>query len=336
MRAASVEVLHCPACGADVPLGEGDETRCVHCGVVVPLPEAHRELRRIQREDAAARQSAERLFSRLDSPPFLVTRILAAVFDQPMLVFWLFFGTPVGLFSIFAGLAVDARFHPPSAVVSFVSFGTLFVLAFLPRSLGIYANRRASGRGILVAGLRARPPKLPGGPEECRECGAPLDVLPGASVARCAYCRADNAVVVSTPFRKQAERTARRVAHTVEQAAEVDRRERAATRSALFREAGRYLLSIGTFGTLFGVYMWDDERVQRRDDGSAPAIGLVALVVGTLLLIVLMLRSGGTKDGRTAEEARLRREGNDLPSWVRVAGPPGVIAILWILRAILW
>src|SRR6185312_10386110 len=113
----AVEILHCPSCGAPVPLGSADEARCLRCGHAVPLPEAHRELRRIQRSTEASQREAQALFASLDSPPWLLTRIVAAVFDQPALVFWIFFGVPVGLLSIFAGLAVDSRYHPAPEVM---------------------------------------------------------------------------------------------------------------------------------------------------------------------------------------------------------------------------
>jgi hypothetical protein len=115
VSAPQVDVLRCPACGADVALGPADDARCAHCGKAVRVPDAHRELRSLQREDQGARHRAQALLSTLDSPPWLVTRVLAAVFDQPALAFWIYFGVPVGLLSIVAGLAVDARLHPPPA-----------------------------------------------------------------------------------------------------------------------------------------------------------------------------------------------------------------------------
>jgi DNA-directed RNA polymerase subunit RPC12/RpoP len=335
VTAPPVDVLRCPACGADVPLGQADDARCVHCGREVPLPETYRELRRLQREDEASRQRAQALFSTLDSPPWLFTRVLAAVFDQPMIVFWIFFGVPVGLASVLGGLAIGERCRLSEAASTGASFVILFAFAFVPRSIGIYANRRAGGRRLLLAGLAAQPPRLPGGPARCRECGAPLDVTPGALVARCVYCGADSAVRVRTPFVARARRAVRVAAHTIDEAAALDRRERAATRRTLANELRRYLLTTAVFGGLFATFMWDDARVTALGEGSAPALGLVALVIGTLLLIAVMLRSVASDKG-DVEEARLRREGNGLPDWVRIAGPPGVWLALWLVRVLVW
>ena len=84
---AQVDVLRCPACGADVPLGarpawpRGPSRGARIAGRPCRSPSPHRELRRVQREDETARRRAQALFSTLDSPPWLVTRVLAAVFD---------------------------------------------------------------------------------------------------------------------------------------------------------------------------------------------------------------------------------------------------------------
>jgi DNA-directed RNA polymerase subunit RPC12/RpoP len=331
----AVDVLRCPGCGAAVSIGPSDEARCAHCGQTVPLPEGHRALRLLQREQEAAWGRARALFSKLDSPPWLATRIFAAVFDQPMFVFWIFFGVPVGLVSIFVGLAVDGRLHPPVAATVGVIFAMMFVLTFLPRSIGIYANRRAGARSLLVAGLAARPPRLPGGPAQCRACGAPLEVPAGAVVARCAHCGVESAVRVRTPFLARTRRSTRATVLTIEQAAAIDREERAATRRTVARELGRYLLTIAIFGGLFATAMWDFDRAQKRDDGSAPALGITALVVGTLLLIAMFFRSGGS-DPQGVDEARERRTDNGLPAWVRTVGPFGFWAILWLLRWAIW
>jgi DNA-directed RNA polymerase subunit RPC12/RpoP len=331
----AVDVLRCPTCGADVSSGEESEARCTHCGTAVPLPEARRELRSLQRDDDAARLRAQALFATLDSPPWLLTRILAAVFDQPMLAFWLFFGVPVGLASIFAGLAVDARFHPPAAATVAVIFVVLFAFAFVPRSIGIYANRRAGARRILIAGLAAQPPKLPGGPALCRACGAPLEMAAGLVVIRCVHCGVESAVQIRTAFLARVRRAARATTHTIEEAATLDRGERAETRRALIRELRRYLLVTAVFGGLFATWAWDDERVTARNDDSAPALGILALIVGTILLIVLMARSAGS-DERAKEEARQRRDGTGLPDWVRWAGPIGFWVVLWLLRVAIW
>jgi hypothetical protein len=121
----------------------------------------------------------------------------------------------------------------------------------------------------------------------------------------------------------------------VDEAAALDRGERAETRRTLAREVGRYLLMTSIFGGLFATWMWDEQRATARGDDSAPVLGILSLVLGTLLLIAVLLRSLGS-DERAAEEARLRRAGSGLPGWVRVAGPLGFWAVLWLIRLAVW
>jgi hypothetical protein len=49
-------------------------------------------------------------------------------------------------------------------------------------------------RSRLEAACAALPPRAPGEPACCHVCGAPLTPVPGASVARCGFCSADNVV----------------------------------------------------------------------------------------------------------------------------------------------
>ncbi len=335
MPAPELDVLRCAACGADVSLDQADDGRCVHCGQAVRIPESHRELRSLQREDQSARHRAQALLSTLDSPPWLLTRVLAAVFDQPALAFWFYFGVPVGLVSIAAGLAVDAQLHPSPAATVGVIFVVLFAFAFLPRSLGIYANRRAGARRVLLAGLAAQPPRSPGGPARCRSCGAPLEIPAGAVLARCLHCGVESAVRIRTPFLARVRRATRAAVRTLDEAAAIDRRERAAMRRELVRELRRYGLATSTFGGLFAVWAWDYQRVSDRDDGSAPALGILALVIGAFLLIAMLFRSSRT-DPHEVQEARDRRGDSDLPPWVRVLGPIGFWVVLWGIRLLVW
>jgi hypothetical protein len=85
---------------------------------------------------------------------------------------------------------------------------------------------------------------------------------------------------------------------------------------------------------LVAALMWD--RARRRPGRWLRAgLDLVALVLGTLPLIVVMLRSVAPDKG-DAEEARRRHEGSGLPGWARIAGPSGVWLALWLVRVLAW
>ena len=150
---------------------------------------------------------------------------------------------------------------------------------------------------------------------------------PAVEVLRCPACGADVPLGQSDGDANDA--------ITIDDAVALDHRERPETRRTLASELLHYVLLTSIFGGLWATWMWDDARATARGDDSAPAIGLAALIVGTLLLIVFMFRSGGS-DARATEEARLRREGNGLPRWVRVAGPLGFWVLLWVLRVAIW
>ena len=73
----------------------------------------------------------------------------------------------------------------------------IWVVMVVPFVLAAYADSFESVRSALRTALAADPAALPGGPEQCRTCGAPLDVVAGQLHARCVYCGADNLVHVA-------------------------------------------------------------------------------------------------------------------------------------------
>jgi LSD1 subclass zinc finger protein len=280
----------------------------------------------------------------LSTPPPLAARVAAAILDQPMFGFWLFFGAPVGVGGIVAGLALDgvaARIlgyasaeEVPFAFTIAAIFLSIFVLAFVPRALGVFANRRATARRTLADGLACKPPAIPGGASRCRACEAPLDLSAGALVARCAYCGADNAVRVRAAWIVGTAAAATSVAHTVDRAAEIDRAERAATRRTLLRELVRYLVTTAIFAGLFVAYAIDAERAAAHGEDGIGGVGFVAMLLAVVLLIVLIIRSiAGRRDGR--DEARARRDGTGVPKWVRFVGPIALWLVVFPLLRLL-
>ena len=314
---SELEVLRCSGCGAPLALGDADSVTCPSCKASTAVPEAYRELHRARLADAALRGQAERVLSALDRPPSLVVKLLARVLDQQMFVFLLVFGVPMGLIAIGIGLRASTWLAPhlhvkpddvPFAYTVAAAFGALFVMTFVPRVLGVYANRRAADRSRLLRALRAHPPTVPGGPATCRACGAPLAVAADEIVATCSYCRAENAVKIETPL---VEATSVQVANLGTSIAEVaarDHGQRRATRRKLVHELGRYLLRTGLLALGFGLGSCENA------DHKTPPLSIVATVATVLLFIYFMFKSGGDDD-----EAE-RRAGNDVPQWVGVVG----------------
>jgi hypothetical protein len=72
----------------------------------------------------------------------------------------------------------------------------VYVLAAAPLALFRYGESFARVRQRIQASLAAAPPRTPGGPALCRQCGAALTVGVGELGVRCAYCRSDNLVAL--------------------------------------------------------------------------------------------------------------------------------------------
>jgi hypothetical protein len=326
---AELEVLRCSGCNAPLVLGDADSIACASCGVQTPVPGAYRELVRARSDDAGLRADAERVLRGLDRPPGLVVKVLARVLDQPMLAFLLLYGVPATLYAIAFGLRANRWLAPRLHVASpddvplwmtvFVISGVLFAIAFVPRVLGVYANRRATGRARLLASLRARPPEVAGGPSACRLCGAPLAVATDAIVATCSYCRAENAVVVATPLVEAFRRAVGTLGKTIADVALRDRAERRLHWRSLVKELGRYALRTVLLGT--GFAFATQETSEHRP--TVPAD--IAIVATPILFIYLIYRS---VKQRATDDGAARREANDVPGWVGVVGPLVLLVVV--------
>jgi DNA-directed RNA polymerase subunit RPC12/RpoP len=344
-----VDVLRCPACGADVALADEDLATCAHCGAKVPIPEAHRELHRLARSEEIARARAASLLPKLDSAPWLVTRIVAAIFDQSAFGFLVFFGAPAIAACILVSVAANAPIarlmglaNPddvPFAITTTIAIFTFFPIAFVPRALGVYASRRAAARARLTAGFMAAPPKTAGGPATCRSCGAPLSIAAGTPVAHCAYCGADNAVTIENAFLRRLAETVGGERRTIHDAIAMDANERRETRRTLVRELVRYLAWTTGFAILSAMYVWG------LGPGSGPlqqivgGIAMVTLALGLVALIVVGLIRAAVKTpakaaNGVAEAAAQRRRDIDVPPWVRVVGPIGLWVAFYIIRSL--
>jgi predicted RNA-binding Zn-ribbon protein involved in translation (DUF1610 family) len=260
------------------------------------------------------------------------------VFDQSMLGFWVFFGVPVGLAGILGALLLEGwiarTFHlasvddVPFAVTLVLICMSIFVLAFLPRALGVYANRRASAGKTLIAALAAGPPKTEGGLSRCRACGAPLAIAEASTLSRCNYCGTDNLLRVDSNLVQSALSSLTKVARTMEAAAALDREERSETRLTLLKELGRYAAVTAGFCALFVIYAVDTEREAVKSGQAEPIVGILALVIAVLFLIGLMIFS--MVRSNVSDDTLARRAGNGLPGWVRIVGPIGLWVVIWI------
>ncbi|MEP6862179.1 MAG: hypothetical protein ABJE66_16260 [Deltaproteobacteria bacterium] len=324
-----IEILRCHACNMPLVLGDGSTIKCPGCAAETPVPETYRELQRARHDEPALRAQAETELRRLARPPSVIVQVLARCLDLPMMAFVMLFGIPVTLFAVLeadkANRWLAPRLHLASSndvpfgyMVAIICF-LMLVIAFVPRAFGVYANRRATARSKLVAALMARPPETPGGPSTCRGCGAPLEVVPDATVATCSYCGVESAVVVDAAVAATVERVVRNLGKTMGDAAEIDRAERRRTLHMLVRELGRYTFRTVLLGIGFAL------GSQETADKKSTPLAIVALVATVLLFIFFMLGSGSAS---AKDDAETRRAGNDIPSWVGIVGP---IVMAWLM-----
>ncbi|MGE5185709.1 MAG: hypothetical protein ACM31C_26790 [Acidobacteriota bacterium] len=332
---ADLEVLRCAKCDAPLVLADADRVTCASCGADNPIPAAYRELVRARHDDRALRDESVRLLQQLDRPPTMATKVLARMFDLPMLAFIVVYGVPLMLFAILRGLrfadwlAVREHKNPDDMPIGYavgVGAAIILVFAFVPRAIGVYANRRASQRARLLAALRAHPPKTEGGPSTCRLCGAPLAVATDQLVAVCSYCHADNAVVVATSTAHVSTEHVARLGKTMREVALQDRATRRATRKLLVRELARYVWRTGSLATLAVLGMQEDA------DKHPTTIGAIAIVTLVVLLFVFIFRSGASSK-RAPDDRDTRGEANDAPEWLSFVGPIGVWIVLYLLAS---
>jgi len=317
-----LDVLTCTKCGAAIAFGDAATSTCPFCQTVNEVPAAYREMRDSKQLDAASRAEAERLLKKLDRPPWLVTKVIARMFDFNFLAFIMAYGVPFALWIIMGGLRVADRIArklgyasadaAPFWITVTTLFGIVFVVIFLPRMVGIYANRRVSARTRLLAALAAKPAATEGGPALCRTCGAPLFVETGSLVAVCSYCATQNAIRLRTSLVAKAGKAAHDLAASVKDAAATDRTERRRTRLLLLRAFAGYVAIIGFYAYAFSV----------SDHGGW---GTFMLVLASLLLIALPFVSPLITGA--ALDADERRSGNDVPGWVAMIGP----VLVWIV-----
>jgi phage FluMu protein Com len=328
--AGALDVLRCTQCDAPLALADTDTVKCPSCGTVNDIPASYRELHHHRIADTAARARAEKVLRSLDAPASMPVKVLARIFDHNMFVFMLLFGVPLTLRAVMLGMHAEAwyakHFHYASVddVPYWVLFAsilvTMLVFAFVPRALGVYANRRVADRQRLLAALAAKPPKVPGAASQCRICGAPLAVEPDKILAVCSYCRAENAVHLETTLVKQAHDVAHAIGHEVSDAVKVDRAERSAMRRKLLHELARYVGRTVVLGTGFILGGQEDA------DHHSTTLGIIAIVATTLLFMYFIFRSLMTGD----EDAAERRAANDVPGWV------GVVGVIVFLKFIYW
>ncbi|MEO6775286.1 MAG: hypothetical protein ABI467_20145 [Kofleriaceae bacterium] len=156
-----------------MPLLDGSTFACPYCRTNVKVPAEYRALFETHRAEAVTHRELELRYARVATPPARWVDALAAVL--------VLFGPAL------AALLV----HRPTAIER---FSEVIVPAMLPgTALWLWS---ATVHATIVRfrfALASLPPEG-SGPPRCRQCGAPLVVVPDAIAARCAYCGTDSLI----------------------------------------------------------------------------------------------------------------------------------------------
>ena len=239
-EAQALAVLKCPRCGAAVAVAHEAQTRCAFCGDQVEIPEAYRAAGLVAQREVEADELTRRAFRTFGRPPSIGLRAIDFLTSGCLQV-------GVTIFLCVAGTVRAANwlldqctpwFHLNAwdwfapAELNLLVWGTAFAVLLTLFVLGAFGRRRVNSLRALHQALAARPPARPGGPAECRQCGAPLSVPADALGVRCAYCRTDNLLAIPAAWLSKKRRA---VAHVVREAKSVLGEYRAENRRLYLR-----------------------------------------------------------------------------------------------------
>jgi uncharacterized Zn finger protein (UPF0148 family) len=205
------ELLRCPRCGAPQVPVDRDSAPCPYCGTSVPMPEALREKERAAAELRGADKVEARIVQQLIDQPGAANanRLLwlgrkFLIWIQPVAVVFLCILAAHQTGDVTPSDKVTEvwveRIAPGDDPVIFYDMGLMVLM--LAGGFGIvwtalaayFANRKTLR--VLAQSFGAVPPKAPGAPSTCRQCGAPLPDSGGAAFVRCVYCQAENVLGV--------------------------------------------------------------------------------------------------------------------------------------------
>jgi LSD1 subclass zinc finger protein len=257
-------------------MGAGDVATCGFCHAQVPVPENYRALRAAEQQGSADRAAAEALFRTLGKPPSAALRGWAkaaelaggAVFAVIALILWI-----NATLILLAGLGLELVMHllaRPIGIDFIDRFGAgpayggfavcVIVFGLFPNWLVGYLDTSAEIRRTLQANLAARPPERPGFPSTCRQCGAALDVPPGALGVRCTYCESDNLVALPAEWVAAANARQEHFHRSIVDADSRARALRAEARAGLPKAAKACAIAVLVFGGVGSCSVWFDRE----------------------------------------------------------------------------
>ena len=180
--------LQCVNCNAPLVVVDAPSLVCRFCGAINVIPQVYREELRLTRDlDSATREAAEQ-WLRLAQIKVPQWQLICAAIAP----FMLMSGSLMIL--LIAALLRVVSVHTIPMLLSF-AWLTLIPAQLLAANVAM-KNVLVSGATNVGAAFAAGAPSAPGEPPNCRQCGAPLFVLPDDVLVRCIYCEAESIVLL--------------------------------------------------------------------------------------------------------------------------------------------
>ncbi len=242
----------CEACGGPIPLGKQAQVRCPYCDKLQTLPEEYVALQKAS-QIGEGKQAAQQLLATLGRPlSFAEGMVVSAMpngltFGCLFLLIYLFVMMKP-LFWVMGGMAwafdmffIDVLRANPMDCAPTWAAGLLFTLPLLAGFAGPilwlnHTRRKLETTRLLQSALEAVPPKQPGAPSRCHQCGGALDEARDEFGVVCVYCGAVNLTSLPPGWASMARRGSNMVLGSVDDARAAFARLSATLRDALYRE----------------------------------------------------------------------------------------------------
>lgn len=197
--------LVCKNCKGLFPLSHKEWIECPYCGEKNHIPRsyidaiaARKLLTRHKSKIHEIRDSVghvpttfEYVISNFSDYLIFFLFFLVFIFTQHILNMVLFY--PMALYYRHS-LGLNFFDHASPALLAFTKMAVLYILLAIPFAWIYKLKRKVAVLGPLQMSLAAGPPKIPGGPATCNNCGGALEITATSHLVSCPYCETENLV----------------------------------------------------------------------------------------------------------------------------------------------
>ena len=204
-KSIRLKPLVCKNCKGLFPLSHKEWVECPYCGEKNHIPRSYidaiaarklltRHKSKIHEiRDAVGRMPSTFEYVITKFSDYLVFFIFfwVFIFTQHILNMILFY--PLALYYK-NSLGLNFFDYASPALLAFTKMGVLYILLAIPFAWIYKLKRKIAVLGPLQMSLAAGPPKIPGGPATCNNCGGALEITSSSHLVTCPYCETENLV----------------------------------------------------------------------------------------------------------------------------------------------